>query len=1013
MSKALATASPLKPEIRLAQAVSEFEADLSADQKAAFRSNRSISLASPPSTQDVMRLTAEIDRASGQGGRCLGPRFTNVLQAIQKFAALGDIIIGGSQNLVACGVWTIVRTSLLLITSFSSYLEKLSMLFMTVGLSAHQFEKMGLLYPKSRILQSRFLEYFILVTQMCRDVVNFTRKSQLQKLSASIFDSDLARYQADLQRWGKAIKDEVKSLTTVTIEEEAEANSHFRGVSARFFKTASHQQKLRTRQRVLEYCSEYDPTTVWKQIRKAGNTNRFRQSREYQDWKSRPISGTLIYAGKLGSGKSVLLANIVDDLHLQNPRVEVAFFFCRYDMPETLKAQNILDSIARQILSQVPDIAKAAEFFEGTEGLERSERLYGLIQSVVSSESTIFAVIDGIDELDDNEREILLQQLRMLQNSFTLLICISHRQDANSPLKFDPDQLIGASATPMPENTTEIQDYIENELKRRERSSKLIVGDRALLLEIKEALVQGSQGMFLWVALQMEALCEMQTDKAIREALDDLPVGLSETFRRILQSSVKPGNSYQRPILELITVAQRPLSLEELREALSVTPGNTNWDPSCTLNNIHRTLACCGSLVIIDEEQLTLSFVHHSVKQYLLGDFQDPRDRPITEVDGHKRMSEIIVTYLNYSAFDRQISTNVIPEMRTIDTLNGIMRSTHHSLDGITTRALRLLGVDNNSGFNMARTLAEAQRKRPRDPNQFFFREYAHVHWAPHIVQSLPLRTDIMVLFQKLWEKQVLTTMTPLLAENSVQLLALAVGIGLNPLVKSILETQDLNINEVRYSYGRTVLHMAVLLGSTSMPILLLEKNYKRVDFSIRDDFGMTAIDIAHKKNMFSLLNVFLAAENVLALSADSDISAIPDLYLQRVGHILLESAALKLPRNLTNTHYRGVLVREVADECCELEGSPAESFGIYRGETFREVSSHICELEGDIQWPQRISNPSLPEIVDDHDLAESSATRSSEEWKVRLVEAQYLALSTQENIELMNEDETTTGEEG
>lgn len=59
-----------------------------------------------------MRLTAEIDHASGQNGRCLGPRLMNLLQAVQKFAALGDVIVGGSQNLIACGIWTIVRTSL-------------------------------------------------------------------------------------------------------------------------------------------------------------------------------------------------------------------------------------------------------------------------------------------------------------------------------------------------------------------------------------------------------------------------------------------------------------------------------------------------------------------------------------------------------------------------------------------------------------------------------------------------------------------------------------------------------------------------------------------------------------------------------------------------------------------------------------------------------------------------------------------------------------------------------------
>lgn len=116
MSSALASASRLKPEIRLAQAVSQFEADLSSEQKTSFRTYRSHLCDSSPGPSDVMRLTAEIDRlASGKvgGGRCFGPRFTNFLQAVQVFAALGDIIVGGSQNLIACGVWSLVRMSLL------------------------------------------------------------------------------------------------------------------------------------------------------------------------------------------------------------------------------------------------------------------------------------------------------------------------------------------------------------------------------------------------------------------------------------------------------------------------------------------------------------------------------------------------------------------------------------------------------------------------------------------------------------------------------------------------------------------------------------------------------------------------------------------------------------------------------------------------------------------------------------------------------------------------------------
>jgi len=116
MSLALTASSRLKPEIRLAQAVSEFEADLSSAQKQELREQHTRAQQSPPDAKDVMVLTAEIDRRirfKRGVGRCIGPRLTNFLQAVQQFAALGDIVVGGSQNIIACSVWSVVRMMLL------------------------------------------------------------------------------------------------------------------------------------------------------------------------------------------------------------------------------------------------------------------------------------------------------------------------------------------------------------------------------------------------------------------------------------------------------------------------------------------------------------------------------------------------------------------------------------------------------------------------------------------------------------------------------------------------------------------------------------------------------------------------------------------------------------------------------------------------------------------------------------------------------------------------------------
>lgn len=52
--------------------------------------------------------------------------------------------------------------------NFSTYVEKLSSLFMDVGRSAPRYQAIALLYPRSTKLQSYLTEYFIVVVGLCR-----------------------------------------------------------------------------------------------------------------------------------------------------------------------------------------------------------------------------------------------------------------------------------------------------------------------------------------------------------------------------------------------------------------------------------------------------------------------------------------------------------------------------------------------------------------------------------------------------------------------------------------------------------------------------------------------------------------------------------------------------------------------------------------------------------------------------------------------------------------------------
>src|SRR5947209_4493874 len=219
---------------------------------------------------------------------------------------------------------------------------------MTVGRSAPRYQMMALLYPRSKNLQSYLSEYFIVVVHLCHQLLKFTQKSILGQLASSLSDSDMKAYQSELEFWANSIKEEVNLLMGQKIEEEAQENSRFRALSSKFSESVSYRKKLKTNLRVLHSCSTYDYETTWKQTRKTGNSTLFNRTPEYEDWKDRSHSCTLLYTGKLGSGKSVLLANVVDDLHLhiQSENIAVAYFFCRYDIPESLRARTVIGSLA-------------------------------------------------------------------------------------------------------------------------------------------------------------------------------------------------------------------------------------------------------------------------------------------------------------------------------------------------------------------------------------------------------------------------------------------------------------------------------------------------------------------------------------------------------------------------------------------------------------------------------------------------------------------------------------------
>ncbi|KAJ1500416.1 hypothetical protein HMI54_010845 [Coelomomyces lativittatus] len=373
-------------------------------------------------------------------------------------------------------------------------------------------------------------------------------------------------------------------------------------------KSASQQREQIAFRNILNHCSTHDYETTWRQIRKAGNTSLYTQIPEYSQWIAAPDSETLVLVAKLGYGKSVSLANIVDDLSLRiDPGVNgLAYFFCRHDLPDSLIARTVIGALVRQIITPLSQFFNESEVGDPS----RISQLLGLMRHAVPRNYSIYIVLDGLDLCSSEEKKKVTEHLEAMRRQFIMHICVSHRLEPEAKIQPIATEFPTAKVVRLPDNTPDIEPFITAQLKLAIMNNSLALGDPAIILEIQHALLQGSKGMFLWVVLQIQSLCAMQTDHDIRDALANLPQDLSEIYNRILQQAKRPGRSLRSDIFKLIMTARRPLTADEMRVALSVTPGNTTWDHSKLVNSIYPALATCGCLITVDEEDHTIHTVH-------------------------------------------------------------------------------------------------------------------------------------------------------------------------------------------------------------------------------------------------------------------------------------------------------------------------------------------------------------------------------------------------------------------
>jgi len=361
----------------------------------------------------------------------------------------------------------------------------------------------------------------------------------------------------------------------------------------------------------------------------------------------------------VGSGKSVTTAAAIDDI-LSRPRSNndhIALFFCEYDRDDSLTASNILACLIRQCLC--PDKI-STEILDQLQSLvdgrsPDTDELLVFLNAIAASSSSVTLVVDGFDECAEAEKLLILKELHRLMSSAQSIIKIflSSRESEIEGISkiFKTFRQLSMRCE---EAGRDIATYIRETIEEKTEQRDLVVGDSELVGEIRNALLEGADGMFLWVALQVNLVCRQKSDADIRKTIAALPKGLTATYERIVDHIIEDGESATvKKIVQFVAAAKRPLLLHELREAIAIDPGDKLLAKDRLVNDMESMIARCCDLVTLDDEDMLVQFPHHSVKQFLLSDPSKPLLFRLSDAD--MLFGEICVTYLNFADFQQQM----------------------------------------------------------------------------------------------------------------------------------------------------------------------------------------------------------------------------------------------------------------------------------------------------------------------------------------------------------------------
>ena len=310
-------------------------------------------------------------------------------------------------------------------------------------------------------------------------------------------------------------------------------------------------------------------------------------------------------------GKTVLASFIIDHMQLYHPHIMTCFFFWDDKYALQINTVALLRGILFQIFHHRQNLSThALTSWRETAGkaFEEPSVLWRICTACFDDPllGELVCVLDAVDECQTSERRQLMTWIaqyfknRPPNTNRVKFILTSRPEITMSDILDDSTIRIKLEIrTDRDWLSVDIENFIDHEIKTLPALRNLTEASR---MRLRDRLVQNADMTFLWASLVLQKIpLEVQlSEDGFATMLSRIPDRLEQLYRDILMLIPPENRDNSRKMLSILTMAQNPLSQQELQECWAVEQHHVSVSHmiSNQVPDIRRTVALlCGQFV--------------------------------------------------------------------------------------------------------------------------------------------------------------------------------------------------------------------------------------------------------------------------------------------------------------------------------------------------------------------------------------------------------------------------------